>query len=287
MTKLYKKININKNFQLQTSNFQLPTPNSQLPTMKRNEFEIEICANSLQSVIEAEIGGADRVELCDNLLEGGTTPSIATIALAKEKTKIDIFPIIRPRGGDFLYSDIEFETMKLDINICRKYNVDGIVIGCLTANGEVDYDMCAYLIEEAKGLPVTFHRAFDMLKNPFDALKTLKKLGVSRILSSGQKNKAEQGMDLLAQLVREAGKDIKIMVGSGVSEENISTLVQNTKAVAYHASMRTPTESNMKYRKNDVFMNSTPEISEYMKYFSNSKRIKNLINIIENTESWK
>ncbi len=249
--------------------------------MKRADFEIEICANSIQSVIEAAKGGADRVELCDNLYEGGTTPSLGTLILAKEKTDIDIFPIIRPRGGDFLYSETEIQLMQQDIARAKEYGADGIVIGCLTPQGEVHYEHCARLIDKAKGLPVTFHRAFDMLRKPFDALETIKKLGISRILTSGQKNKAEEGAKQIAELVQAAGKDLRIMAGSGISEQNIAFLLQETKATAFHASLRMPTESKMQYRKPDIFMGGLPQIPEYTNYFSSSKRIKKLIEIIE------
>ncbi len=249
--------------------------------MERAKFEIEICSNSVQSTIAAMRGGADRVELCDNLYEGGTTPSLGTFLQAKEQTDIAIFPIIRPRGGDFLYSDDEFKVMKQDIRLFREYGVDGVVIGCLNANGTVDYERCARLIDEAKGLPITFHRAFDMTREPFEALETIQKLGVSRLLTSGQQNKAVDGVKLLADLVEKSGKTLRIMVGSGVSEENIGILAQQTGASAFHMSLRTKEESKMQYRKSGVFMGGLPEIPEYTNAFSDVKRIQTIIETLK------
>ncbi len=250
--------------------------------MNRSDFEIEICAGSIKSVIEAEKGGANRVELCDNLYEGGTTPSLGTFIQAKKSSAIDIFPIIRPRGGDFLYSEEEFKIMLQDIKLLKAHGADGIVIGCLTANGEIDYDMCARLVEVIDCLSVTFHRAFDLTENPYKSFEVLKKLGISRLLTSGQANKAEDGVDLIAELVKMAGNDIKIMVGAGVSENNIETLVRKTGASAYHASLRKAEESKMQYRKNGIFMGGLPQIPEYSYSHSNSERVKRLIQIIGN-----
>ncbi len=250
--------------------------------MDRTQFELEICSNSLQSTISAEQGGADRVELCDNLYEGGTTPSLATIIQCKERTEIDVFPIIRPRGGDFLYSDLEFEVMKQDIALARQYGADGVVIGCLTPQADVDYEMCARLIEQAKGLPVTFHRAFDMTQDPFRSLELIKKLGVSRLLTSGQANQAIDGVDVLSELVKQSGNELKIMVGSGVSEDNIQQLVKTTGARAFHASLRSEQESKMAYRKADIFMGGLPQIPEYQNKFTNPQRVKSIIEQIKN-----
>lgn len=146
---------------------------------------LEVCANGYESALAAQNGGAKRVELCDNLAEGGTTPSYAQIALAKKNLSIEIWPIIRPRGGDFLYTDLEFELIKEDIKICKSLNCDGIVIGILKANGEIDTERCATLIQLAKPLPVSFHRAFDMSNNLEKSLEDLIELGIVRVLSSG------------------------------------------------------------------------------------------------------
>ena len=158
--------------------------------MKQNRI-IEICANSAQSCVEAEMGGAKRVELCAGIPEGGTTPSYGEIRMAQKLTlKIDINVIIRPRGGDFLYTPAEIEAMLLDIELCKQLNVHGVVFGCLTKEGEIDVSLMRRLIEAAKPLSVTCHRAFDVCRDPFIALEQLIELGCDRILTSGQEENA-------------------------------------------------------------------------------------------------
>jgi len=249
--------------------------------MKRKDFEIEVCANSLLSAIAAEKGGADRVELCDNLYEGGTTPSAGMIYQAKQQISIDVFPIIRPRGGDFLYSEIEMQIMLKDIEVARQMGADGFVIGCLTAEGKVDNKNCARLIEAAKGLPITFHRAFDMCENAFKALDMIKKLGVQRILTSGQKNKAIDGVPLIAELVKAAGDKLLIMAGSGIDESNIQEIAHQSKAKAFHVSLRESYESEMIFRREHIFMGGLKEIPEYANKHTRADRLKRLIKIIE------
>lgn len=249
--------------------------------MKRETYELEICANSIQSVIAAEQGGANRVELCDNLYEGGTTPSAGAIYLAKEKTNIDLFSIIRPRGGDFLYSKEEVNIMIKDIEVSRLMGADGIVIGCLTPKGKVDYETCARLVEASKGLPVNFHRAFDMTVDAFEAMETIQQLGIQRILTAGQKNKAIEGLTFIAQLVEKAGNKIKIMAGSGLDEHNIVEIAQATKAVAFHAAIRMPYESKMVFRRDSIFMGGLPTIPEFTNFYTSSERVRNLIQKLE------
>ncbi len=245
--------------------------------MKRQEFEIEVCANSVLSAIEAEKGGANRVELCDNLYEGGSTPSVGMIFQAKQQTSIDVFPIIRPRGGDFLYSETEMLIMLKDIAVARQMGADGFVIGCLTPEGKVDYEKCSRLIESAKGLPITFHRAFDMCDDAFEALKTIKKLGIQHILTSGQKNKAIDGIPLIAELVKAAGSDLKIMVGSGVDENNIEEIAHKTNAKAFHVSLRETYESEMIFRRESVYMGGLKEIPEFANKYTSAERVEALI----------
>ncbi len=248
--------------------------------MKRNLFEIEVCANSVLSAVAAEKGGADRVELCDNLYEGGTTPSAGMITQTKMVTSLGVFPIIRPRGGDFLYSKEEMEVMLKDIELAYNMGVDGIVIGCLLDNGKIDYEKCSRLIEAAKGLPITFHRAFDMTVDAFEALNTCIKLGVSRVLTSGQKNKAIDGVSLIAELVKHAGNSIIIMPGSGITEDNIQFIAVKTKAKAFHLSLRDSYESKMVFRRNDIFMGGTKEIPEFVNKYTSAERVSTLINQI-------
>ncbi len=248
--------------------------------MKRRDFEIEICANSIQSVIAAEEGGANRVELCDNLYEGGTTPSMGLQSFAKERVALDIFPIIRPRGGDFLYNSDEISLMIRDINNLYNAGADGFVIGCLTADGRIDYDNTARLMDACKDKPVTFHRAFDMTADSYVSLEICKKLGISRILTSGQMNKAIDGVSLIRELVTLAGNDIRIMVGSGVDETNISDIARKTMANSFHLSVRSNYDSLMTFRRSGIYMGGLKEIPEFGNRFTDSKRVADVVNAL-------
>ena len=210
--------------------------------MNRKDFEVEICAGNIESVLAADMGGADRVELCENLLEGGTTPSFGSMVLSKEKCSLDIFVMIRARGGDFVYSETEFEVMQKDIQSAVEIGVDGIVVGCLQPDGTVDYERCSRLIETARGLSVTFHRAFDGTPDPFEALHIIKSLGVERILTSGQKNRAIEGIELIRNLQKMAGASLRIMAGSGIDESNIQKIATSTGVNSFHASLREDAE---------------------------------------------
>lgn len=227
------------------------------------KITLEICAASLASCIAAEEGGADRIELCDNLLEGGTTPSYATIALAREKVKIALYPIIRPRGGDFLYDDMEFAIMQKDIALCKDLGCDGVVIGLLTADGKVDKVRTRALVELAWPMGVTFHRAFDMTDNAFQALEDIIETGCERILTSGQRNTAPEGTELIQQLVEKAAGRIAIMAGSGVRAGNVAALAAATRAQEYHTTAKDYINSRMQFRNPTVSMGGIPGVPEY------------------------
>ena len=186
---------------------------------------LEICANSAASCVEAEAGGAARVELCAGIPEGGTTPSYGEIRMAKELTShIDINVIIRPRGGDFLYTPAEIQSMLYDIELAKQLGVHGVVFGCLTKEGDVDVPLLNKLVAASKPLSVTFHRAFDVCRDPFEALEQIIAAGCDRILTSGQQQDAVKGIPLLAELVQRAGERIIIMPGCGVRENNIAQI---------------------------------------------------------------
>ena len=207
---------------------------------------IEICANSAQSCVEAEAGGAKRVELCAGIPEGGTTPSYGEIKTAQALTStIDINVIIRPRGGDFLYTPAEIDAMLLDIELCKQLKVHGVVFGCLTKEGDIDVPLMRRLMEAAKPLSVTCHRAFDVCRDPFAALEQLIELGCDRILTSGQQSDAVKGIPLIAELVRRADGRIIIMPGCGVRENNIAKLEAETGAKEFHTSARSIVYSKM------------------------------------------
>lgn len=225
---------------------------------------IEICANSAQSCVEAEAGGATRVELCAGIPEGGTTPSYGEIRMAQSLTsRIDINVIIRPRGGDFLYTSAEIEAMLLDIELCKQLKVHGVVFGCLTKEGDIDVPLMHRLIEAAKPLSVTCHRAFDVCRDPFVALEQLIALGCDRILTSGQQENAVKGIPLIAELVKRAAGRIIIMPGCGVREENIARIEQETGATEFHTSARRVIYSRMEYRNEHVPMGSNIVSSEF------------------------
>ena len=210
-------------------------------------FQLEICSFNLASAMVAQGNGADRIELCASPAEGGVTPSAGTIRLAREQLRIAIYPIIRPRGGDFLYSDAEFRVMLRDIEYCKQVGCNGVVIGMLCADGTIDQPRCARLVEAAYPLGVTFHRAFDWAVNPFEALETIIQLGCERILTSGQRPTAEDGVELIDQLVRQADDRIVIMPGSGVRSGNIVSLAEKTGAAEFHTSARVLLASATEY----------------------------------------
>ena len=197
-------------------------------------FQLEICCYNIQSCVIAEQAGANRIELCASPAEGGTTPGYGTIKTAKEKINIPVYPIIRPRGGDFLYNDDEFAIMQKDIQLCKSLGCEGVVIGLLQADGHVDKKRTAMLVELAYPMGVTFHRAFDRAADPLTALQTLIDIGCERVLTSGQRPTAAEGIQLLKELVTQAGEDIIIMPGAGVRANNIATLA-TTGAKEFHS----------------------------------------------------
>ena len=218
-------------------------------------YLIEIATSDFLTTKSAVEGGADRIELCANLAEGGTTPSYAHIKKCKESFSIPIFPIIRPRGGDFLYTKDEFEIMKNDIKLCKELGCEGIVIGLLNMDGTIDKTRTSELIELAYPLEVTFHRAFDRCKDPFVALEELIEIGCQRILTSGQEQSVagsqsavnDNAVDLITQLNKIADDRIIVMPGSGVRKENIKTLAEKTGCVEFHSSLRGKAKSAMQF----------------------------------------
>ena len=237
--------------------------------------KIEICANSVESAVKAQEGGAYRVELCAGIPEGGTTPSFGDIRMARQllqKTKLNV--IIRPRGGDFLYSQLELDIMLHDIKVARQLGADGVVFGCLTADGNVDVRAMKMLMNAVGDMSVTFHRAFDMCKNPQEALEQIISLGCNRILTSGQEPNAVKGIPLLKELVKQADGRIIIMPGCGVNPNNILQIAEETGASEFHFSGRSTYESGMIYRNPKVSMGGTVKIEEYEKDVTNPEIVK-------------
>ncbi|MBL7731981.1 MAG: copper homeostasis protein CutC [Chitinophagaceae bacterium] len=211
------------------------------------DYTIEIATSDFITTKSAVEGGADRIELCANLAEGGTTPSASLIKQCRESFSTLLYPIIRPRGGDFLYTGEEFTIMLNDIKLCRQLGCDGVVLGLLLANGHIDKDRSARLVEAAYPMGVTFHRAFDRCADPFLALKRLIAMGCERILTSGQQPAAPDGVDLIAELNKVANDRLIIMPGSGVRKENIKMLAEKTGCTEFHSSLRGKKQSPMEF----------------------------------------
>lgn len=194
----------------------------------------EKCIGSYLEAIEAEELGAERVELCDNLYEGGTTPSYGTIKKVVEKLSIPVFVIIRPRGGDFFYNEDEIEIMKEDIRVCKSLGVSGVVIGALNTNKSINYEVIKEMVDLAKPMSVTFHKAIDELENPVIEVQKLAKIGVNRILTSGTKETALEGKDIINDMIKEAKDDIIIVVAGKVIKDNLEEISKLIPSKEYH-----------------------------------------------------
>ncbi|KAA9354041.1 copper homeostasis protein CutC [Larkinella humicola] len=233
-------------------------------------MNIEICAFSLESCLIAQANGATRIELCGGAGEGGTTPSYGLIELARQQVTIALYVMIRPRGGDFLYNDTELAVMRRDIEAAKQAGADGVVLGLLKADGTVDEEKTAELIQVAHPLAVTFHRAFDLTRDPEEALEAVIRTGAKRILTSGQQASAEAGIPLLRQLVQQADDRIEIMAGAGVTATNAAQLAA-TGVHALHLTGKKVMDSGMEYRNPNVPMASVA-MSEY-EWLSTSREV--------------
>ena len=241
---------------------------------------IEICLESVESVIAAEKGGADRVELCSDLFEGGLTPTIGTVKTALKKSNIKINVMIRPRGGDFCYSDEEFEVMLEDVRALKDTGINGIVFGILTPEGDVDIVRSKELIELARPLPVTFHRAFDMTRDPYKSLEDLINLSVDRVLTSGQEATVPEGADLLEELVKIAGDRIIVMPGCGITERNFPKLQEKIKAKEYHIYLPKEISSKMVYHPGHIYMGGLLRQSEFTITHTSSQRVSQVMGLL-------
>ena len=238
---------------------------------------VEICIDSASGAFAAEQGGADRVELCDNLMEGGTTPSAGCIKVARKGLKIGLQVIIRPRGGDFLYAEDELAVMREDIRIAKDLGANGVVLGCLTSSGDIDRNRTAELIALARPMNVTFHRAFDMCRDPSQALEDLVALGVDRVLTSGQEASCLEGLDLLVSLQKRAAGRIIIMPGGGITARNIQRIVTATGVKEVHLSARSTLESGMQFRNSRVFMGGTLRPPEFSWKSTDAKVVREVV----------
>ncbi|KAM9804208.1 copper homeostasis protein cutC homolog [Neosynchiropus ocellatus] len=219
-------------------------------------FLMEVCVDSVESAVNAERGGAGRLELCSSLSEGGLTPSLGLLQIVKRYVKIPVYVMVRPRGGDFLYSDQEVEVMKKDLELMKAHGADGLVLGALTEDGCVDAELCMDFLAAARPLPVTFHRAFDMVHDASLALETLISLGFQRVLTSGCDSSALEGLPVIKKLIEQAKSRIAVMPGGGITERNLQRILEGSGAQEFHCSARSSRDSAMKYRCEHGFKNS-------------------------------
>lgn len=222
---------------------------------------LEVCVDSVESAVNAEAGGADRLELCGDLVVGGVTPSLALYERIREKVKIPIHVLLRPRFGDFLYSEEELEVLIRQAGMFSNAGADNLVIGCLTPEGRLDIEAMKRIIDAADGTPINLHRAFDMCRDLFEALEDAKKLGIVSILTSGGMACAKEGANVLEELKKNAG-EIDIMAGAGMNAKNIKFMLDTTSITSFHMSGKKVLESNMVYRNPKVNM-GLPTLSEY------------------------
>jgi copper homeostasis protein len=243
---------------------------------------VEACVDSVVSARRAAAAGAGRLELCANLVEGGVTPSLGMIAMIRERVSIPLHVLIRPRGGDFLYDEDEVAVMLRDIADCRATGADGIVVGALSAGGAVDREITRRLIDAARPLAVTFHRAFDLTRDAGLALEELVSLGIERVLTSGQARTAEAGLPLLAGLVAEAGARITILAGGGIDESNAARIVRETGVREIHVRGRRGEPSKMTFRRDGVTMGKPYQPDEYRRVETDPERVREIVGEVGN-----
>ena len=237
----------------------------------------EICIDSVEGAIAAEQAGANRVELCANLLEGGTTPSLGLMETTIARTKLPVQVMIRPRGGDFLYSDIEVEMMLRDIAAAKSARAGGVVFGCLTADGRIDAKLTEKLIAAARPLSITFHRAFDVSRDPLESLQTLIGLGIDRLLTSGQEPSVLEGAPLIKRLIELAAGRLIVMPGGGITPRNVARIIRETGVNEIHFAALSETPSGMTHRNPYVFMGGELRPAEYARLVTTKGNIRSVL----------
>lgn len=241
---------------------------------------IEACVDSVESAVAAERGGAGRIELCDNLLDGGTTPSAGTIAECRRRVRIPIYVMIRPRGGDFLYSDVELAVMRRDIVQAEALGADGVVLGLLKRDGAVDAARTRALVALARPMDVTFHRAIDVCRDPVAALDALIAIGVDRVLTSGQAPTALRGAAVIRRLVERAAGRIAVLAGGGIDERNARRVLERTGVRELHVRGTSPVKSGMRYKSRRVHMGD-PRLDEYTRAVTDAARIRRIGRVLK------
>jgi len=245
---------------------------------------LEICVDSPQSAVAAARGGANRIELCGSLFDGGTTPSAGMIATVRNLIKIDLRVMIRPRGGDFCYSADEFAVMKRDISLAKQLRADGIALGILNHDGAVDVPRCRELLEHARPLSATFHRAFDMTRDLTQSLEDVIAAGFDRVLTSGGEQKVQDAIPVVKHLRERASDRIAVMIGSGIRSGNVRELISQTGVREIHSSARRIEPSSMQYRNEKIRMGTLPE-SEYQRAVVDEEEVRNLVRAIASVEN--
>lgn len=240
---------------------------------------IEVCLDSVESIMAAEKGGADRVELCSDLFEGGLSPSIGMVRVAKRLTHIPINAMVRPRGGDFCYSDVEFEVMCAEVEAFKAEGVNAIVFGILTPDGDVDMDRSRRIVELARPLAVTFHRAFDMTRDLSKSLEDLVSLGIERVLTSGGEASVAEGADTLKALIEQAGDRIVVMPGCGIKERNFRKLDSIIGAREYHMSLNASHDSRMRFHPGHIYMGGMLRQSEFTLSCTDEERVRTIVSM--------
>lgn len=244
------------------------------------KYLLEACIDSVQSAIEAQKGGADRLELCANLMIGGTSPGKALFCQVRKYTDLKIRVLLRPRFGDFCYNKYEFAQMKEDASMYRELGADAIVTGILRPDGSLNVEQMEEIMESARGLDFTLHRAFDVCRDPFETLEQAAKLGIGTILTSGQENSAWEGRELLAELVRRSAGRVDILVGAGITPEMLPRLAAYTKATSYHMSGKVMKESPMQFRREGVKM-GFPGFSEFEIWQTDAENIRQAVETLK------
>lgn len=243
----------------------------------------EICVDSIASAKAAQTGGGHRIELCSALALGGLTPSYATLKWCTQHLHLPIFVLIRPRSGDFWYSEPEFELMLQEIDFCKQQGAKGVVVGFLKPDGSVDFELLAIAVQRAQPMEVTFHRAFDLCNNWQQAVDAIIAAGANRILTSGMQNTAWQGKGLLKELVQYADNRITILPGSGINAENARELAEYTRCTELHFSAKTTVKSQMNYLNTEVlFGNSTDETYNYIE--TSAIKVAEIVALLNNAD---
>jgi copper homeostasis protein len=248
--------------------------------MRKPERILEVCTDSVSGALMAQATGAQRIEFCNNLTEGGTTPSAAQIEAARKGLYIPLYVLIRPRGGDFLYTNLEFEIMQADVRFCGETGCDGVVVGMLRADGTVDAERCRALVDAARqyGMGVTFHRAFDRSSDLFQAMEAVIALGCDRILTSGGRDTAVEGARRIGQLMEKAGNRIVIMPGAGITPDNAAALIRQTGLREMHGTFRSRQASAMQYRNTHLSRHD----DEYSLLLPDAEKIKAVLDCMKN-----